>query len=109
MSQASSPFLITSKISLFELLPVGLLPLERICQMPDRPSRDERWQPALLGLAKTMEKINELLYHLFPTLMRWVMIISPAAERAKPGKKYLPTAIGEEFYETVNLSVEKGM
>lgn len=97
MSQASSPFLITSKISLFELLPVGLLPLERICQMPDRLSRDERWQPALLGLAKTMEKINELLYHLFPTLMRWVMIISPAAERAKPGKNISPQQSGKSF------------
>lgn len=62
-----------------------------------------------LSLAKTMEKINELLHNLFPTLMRWVMIISLAVKRAKLGKKYLPTAISEEFYETVNFSVGKGM
>lgn len=29
-----------------------------------------------LSLVKTTEKTNELLHHLFPSLLHWVMIIS---------------------------------
>lgn len=41
--------------------------------MTDSPAHD-------LSLAKTMQKINELLHNLFPTLMQWVMIISLAGK-----------------------------
>lgn len=61
-----------------------------------------------LSLAKTTEKINELLPDLLPTLTRQVMVISLAGKRKNQEKSSLPTMNREEWCEFVNLVWRKG-